>query len=895
MSRVYRALLFLYPASFRRRFHHEMLAAFADEQADARRAGVAASADFWIHILRDLLASATRQRTRQLAAAMRVVGGRGAPQLPQPGKRTEMDTLLQDVRYALRQFARRPGFTAIAVLSLALGIGGNSLIYGLVDGYVLHPFPYPDPDRLVAIGANFPKLSSETSYVEVLSPAEYADIRSSRAFSHMASFDLGNRNISGGDVPERVFTALLLDDPFPVIGMKPALGRGFSREELGPNGPRVAIISHRLWQSRFGGDPGMLNRAIRIGGEASSVVGVMPRGLVLIGTDLWIPWGGDPSTMPRNVRQFSILGRLAPNANLKQANAEIAIIAAQVEQSHRSQFKEYEGWRLTATPWAAAVLKDARPAAFMLLGAVAFVLLIACANLTNLFLARSTTRQRELAVRLALGAARWRLARHLLTESLMLALVGAAVGLLLAYTGLRGAGAVIPSQLAMLDLQAGVNVRVLVWSLALAAASGLLVGILPALQATRTDPHESLKADGRGGAGRAGRRVRQALVVAEIALSVVLLLGAGLLMRSFLNIQRVDPGFEPRGVLTMRLTLPREKYQGDKAGEFFDRVSERIAALPGVRAVSAASQFPPQGAFDTQFTLEKQPQPGGAISTALITVATPSHFETLRVPLRAGRIFSPGDRLDAPPVVIVNQAFANRYLQGTDPLGQKLAIGSPDRRQPSATIVGVVADFRNNGATQPPRPEIYMPVRQQTAWNQLFLLIRGDGTTASLLSPVRQAVLSLDAEQPVYLIQTLEEALAQSSFQQRISAVLLGLFAAVALVLAAVGIYGVMSYSVSARTQEMGVRLAIGAQRRDVMWLVLGHVLRLSTAGLVVGLLLLFAASRALGQLLYGVRPIDPITIAIVSAVLATVALVAAWAPAFRASRVDPIEALRYE
>jgi putative ABC transport system permease protein len=384
-------------------------------------------------------------------------------------------------------------------------------------------------------------------------------------------------------------------------------------------------------------------------------------------------------------------------------------------------------------------------------------------------------------------------------------------------------------------------------------------------------------------------------VVAEIALSVVLLLGAGLLLRSFLNVQRVDPGFEPKGVLTMRLTLPRERYAGDAIGAFFDRLVERIGELPGVRAVSAASQFPSMGALDTQFVLERGQPPGATLPTAVITIATPRHFETLRVPLRTGRLFGPADRLDAPPVVLVNQSFAARYLPGADPIGQRVAIGSPDRRRPYATIVGVVSDFRNAGATQPTRPEIFMPMRQQTDWNQLFLLIRADGAAPSLLPSVRAAVVALDPEQPVYAIQTLEEAIAARSFQQRVSTILLGGFAAVALLLAAVGIYGVMSYSVSARTHEMGVRLAVGAQRRDVMWLVLGQVLRLSALGLAIGIGLLLAAGRALTQLLFGVQPADPLTIAAVAATLGASAVIAAWAPAFRASRVDPIEALRYE
>ncbi len=554
-----------------------------------------------------------------------------------------------------------------------------------------------------------------------------------------------------------------------------------------------------------------------------------------------------------------MLARLAPGATLAQANAELETIARRTEQSEKAKYAEYQNWRLTATPWAAALMQDVRPAAFVLLAAVGLVLLIACANLTNLFLARSSSRQRELAVRLALGAARWRLTRLLLTESLLLALAGAAVGLVVVWVGLKGAGSLIPGQFQTLGLEAALNVRVLAWSIGLALVCGLLVGVLPAIQAMRTDPHDSLKADARSGGSRRGRFVRHTLVVAELALSVILLLGAGLLMRSFLNIQRIDRGFDASNVLTMRLTLPRDRYPGEAAGAFFEQLSDRLAALPGVRAVSAASQFPPLSSFGTQFRLERGPDSGQTLPTALITTATPAYFTTLGVAVRAGRLLSATDRLETPPVAMVNQAFASRYLAGVDPIGQRLTIGSPDRERPMTTIVGVVADYRNNGTTQPVRPEIYVPVRQQTAWNQLFMLIRTDNAPGALLPAARQAVTSLDPEQPVYMIQTLENALADSSFQQRISTLLLGIFAAVALVLAAIGIYGVMSYAVTARTQEMGVRLAIGAQRRDVMWLVMRQVLKLSAIGLAIGIVVLLFVSNALESLLFGVRAADPI------------------------------------
>ena len=803
MIRAYAALLVLYPRAFRRAYRGDLVAAVALDLERVRCLGQADILAFWAFVIGDLLKSAGRLRSRQIAAALGRLGGGDVPRLPHREERTQMETLIQDVRFGFRQFIRRPGFTAIAVISLALAIGGNSLIYGMVDGFVLRPFSYPDPDRLVTIGVTFPKLSSETTYVETLSPAEYADIRTNRSFQHTAAFDLGNRNLSGGDVPERVFTALLLDDPFPVLGMRPVLGRGFTDAELAPNGPSVAIISHRLWQTRFGGNPDILNKTIRIGGTSGSVVGVMPPGLLLIGTDLWVPWGGDPKSLPRNVRQFTVLARLAPDATLDQANAELATTAKSVEQTAAATFKEYEGWRLTATPWAAALLRDVRPAALLLVGAVFFVLLIACVNVANLQLARSATRQRELAVRLALGAARSRLARQLLTESCLLALAGTAGGLAIAYIGLQFAGAVVPAQFQTLGLHAGLNARVLMWSLLLTGLSAILVGVLPAFQATRTDPHDSLKADGRAGTSRTGR-LRQGLVVVEIALSVVLLLGAGLLIRSFIKIQQVPLGYDPEAVLTMRLTLPREGYAtGAAITAFFQQLVERTGRVAGVASVAVATQYPPQSSFSGQVDVEGVPAAGTTLPTAVTTIVSRGFFDTLRVPVIAGRGFDDRDRTGGQRTIVVNRAFVDRFLRGRDPVGARVRIGPRDRQGPWSEIVGVVGDARNQGATADVRPEIFSPMEAGLgAWNQLFLLVRANRPPGSLLPDIRQAVTSIDPQQPVYAIQTLDEALAATMFQQRIAAVLLALFAGVALMLAAIGIYGVMSYSVNARRQE---------------------------------------------------------------------------------------------
>lgn len=885
MTRVYRILLRVYPRWFRERYEAHLIEAFIAERR--QRPGGLGLIGFWLFIAQDLATSACRLRWSAAARAPQAIDN--------PPRRSVMEALAQDLRHAFRQLVRRPGFTAVAVLSLALGIGGNAIIFAFFDGFVLHPFAYPEPDRVVTVGATFPRMSDEERFIEAISMPEFLDIQASRSIRSIAAFDLGNRNISGGDRPERVVTALAMTDLFGPFGLRPALGRGFTKEELAA-GVGPAVISYRLWQGRFGGDPNIVGSSVKVNGVPTTVVGVMPPELLIVGADLWLPWRIDPIEMPRNRRQFTLIGRLDPGATLQEANAELAAIAAQTVAAHGAQFEEYQGWRLTVTPWTEALMREVRPAAWLLIGAVGLVLLIACANLSNLLLARSSTRQREMAVRLALGAARWRIARHLLAEVLLLAIAGLSAGLLLAQAGLPALVNVVPPFLNTLGVTAAINFRVVGWAALFAIGSAVLVAVLPVFQSTRTSPQDALKSDGRGAtAGRVPVRLRHSLIVAEIALSVILLVGAGLFVRSFARLQNVEPGFDPRNVLTMRITLPLEKYRGAAINEFFQQTLDRLEQTPGVRTASVATQFPPQGAFSTSFRLDSMAVAGDTMPMSQITAASASHFANLGVPLITGRSFANTDRRDTPLVAIVNQAFASKFLPGAEALGRRLSLGPADRPSPPMEIVGIVANTQNRDMRNPPSPEIFIPLHQQTQSNQLFLLVRAAGDAGAMLPAVREQLASIDPDQPVYNVQTLEEAVSAANFANRFSMMLFVIFAAVALSLTTIGIYGVMSYAVTARTQEIGVRLAVGADRRDVIWLVLRQVLGLTAIGLLIGLAGVVAASGAIRRALFEVQPLDPATIGIAAAILGIVALFAGWFPAWRASRVDPINALRNE
>jgi putative ABC transport system permease protein len=885
---VVRALIRLYPGDFRTRFGPEMEQFVRDAVSDG--GGVP-----WRWILPDLIAGAIRERI----SARR--HRRALPVSPHAHHRDRMGTLLQDLRYATRTLRRNPGFALVVVVSLAIGIGANSLIYSVVDGLVLRPFPYPAPDRLVAIAATFPKADGERRFIEAISPPEYEDIRNgSSTIERFFAFDLGNRNISGGDRPERVFTAFVWGEPMATIGVQPLLGRGFRVEETVAPGPPVALLSHRIWQSRFGSDSSIVGRVIQVNGTPTQVVGIMPPGFLLAGTDLWLPVATAPSNVPRTARQFAVVGRLRDGATLARANAELAAIAGRTERAHVAELKEYAGWRLEADTWANAIVGELRPAARILLGAVGLVLLIACANVASLLLARAASRRRELGVRRALGAGRARLARQLLTEAALLALLGAAAGLAIAYALVGPTASLFPERVRSVGLEASINGRVLLYTLGAAVLAGLIFGVWPAVQATRGDPREWLSADGGGErltTSATGRRLRSGFVVAQLALSLMLLAGAGVLVRSFARLQSVDPGFDVSRTLTMRLSLPREKYPRERIGPFFEVLSARLAALPGVQGAGATTQFPPGNVFNARVAVEGDITPASEARTVDVTNVTEGFFRALGYKLRTGRLFTARDDERAPLVAVVNDAAARRLFGGASPIGRRIALGesAPDRPPRWIEIVGVTNDVRNHGLDAPPAPEVFIPVRQQdAAWNnQLFLVVRARSDAAALLPAVRRTLAALDPDQPVYAIRTLDEAFADSIAQRTAAMVLLSIFAAIALVLAAVGVYGLMSYMVNERRHEIGIRMALGAAGRDVLRLVVRETGVLVATGVVLGVAGALALGRALRSLAFEVGASDPATIAAVASLLAIVALAATLAPARRAARVAPVVALR--
>jgi putative ABC transport system permease protein len=812
-----------------------------------------------------------------------------------------METMWQDVRFGVRMLLKKPVFTAIAVLALALGAGANTAIFSVVNGVLLRPLPYKDPEKLVRLG----EWSKQVPGMSISYP-NFKDWRErNRVFEGLAATQFDSYNLTGGDEPERLQGRNVSYNFFDVLGVVPAVGRSFRADEDRAGAPRVTVLSHGLWQRRFGSDRKIVGKSVALNGESYTVVGVLPQDYRFgTQTDVFVPVGlkeDDENVRPRdNHPGIYAVARLKDGVTFAQAQEEMKAIAAQLAEEYP---KENAGNSVTLTPLSEYFVGDVRTYLLMLLAAVGCVLLIACANVANLLLARAASRSREIAVRRAMGASRFRIIRQLLTESIMLALAGGVVGLLLAMWG------VDVLRRASLDLlpttaDIGLDRTVLLFTFGISILTGVLFGLAPALQASKPDLSESLKEGGRSGAeGGARNRVRSLLVVAEVAISIMLLVGSGLLVRSFMLLRETNTGFREENLLTLQLSYRVGKEEGQKAVNFFRAVEEKVRALPGVQSAAVSNGVPLLGSSETSFQIKGRPpaEPGKRPMTVSF-FTTPGHLDALGIRLLRGRFIDEHDTLGSQPVTVIDEEFARLYFNGEDPVGQYLE-GDRESGIPDWLIVGVVGHVKNYGLDSPGpvqaqmyRARAQVPEKfQPLIATRVSLLVRTFQEPEALTAAVRRAVQEVDPNQPVYNVQTMEQVVSDSIASQRLAMMLLIIFAAVAVVLAAVGIYGVMSYAVAQRTHEIGVRMALGAQGGDVLRMVVRQGMLLVLIGVGAGLLLAAALTRLMSGLLYGVSATDPLTFAGVPLLLFVVALIACLVPARRSTKVDPMEALRYE
>jgi putative ABC transport system permease protein len=806
-----------------------------------------------------------------------------------------MESLLSDVRYAARNLFRRPGFTIIAVITLALGIGANTAIFSAINALLLKPLPFPELDRVVAVWDKLPSRGLQRNEVTV---ANYLDWQSqTQSFEQLALYRWWSANLTGIDPPERIQGFLVTANFLDTTGMKPIMGRNFLPEENQPGKGAVAVITHSLWQRRFGGDPNILNKTITINSITRTVVGVMPERFNFPkGAEVYAPLPMTPELMKsRGDHSYYVLGRLKPGASIPGAQAELDNITARLEQ----QFPETnKGWGATIFPIVADTVRTYDTALWIMMGAVGFVLLIACANVANLMLARASGRKKEIALRTALGASRWRIVRQLLTESLIVALIGGALGVLIGFWGidaLRAANPAEASRFAPGWYQLGINAPVLLFTLGLSVVSGIVFGLVPALQASRTNLNDSLKEGGRQ-TSASSHRLRSSLVVFEFALSLVLLVGAGLLTRSFLALVKTDPGFNPDHVLTMNLMLPAAKYKDQPArAAFYNDLVQRVKTQPGVESAAVVNYLPLGGANSSDsYLVEGEPEPApGDENDGRYRVATPDYFRTMGISIVRGRGFTDQDKAGAPPVVIVNEAFVRKHWPGADPIGKRIRFYGPLERAPWMQVVGVLADVKHE-LNLAVTPEYYLP-HAQNPWNAMVLVAKTSVEPGSLAGALRQQVWAIDKDQPVFDVKTMQEVRSTSVAVYSFSSVMLGIFAFVALLLASIGIYGVMAFAVTQRTQEIGIRIALGARSVDVLKLVVKHGMKLALLGMVIGLAGSWAVTRFIEKLLVGVEATDLLTFSVVSVCLLVAAFVACYLPARRATKVDPLVALRYE
>jgi len=809
-----------------------------------------------------------------------------------------METLLQNLRYTIRALRKSPGFTAVAAITLALGIGANTAIFSVVNAVLLRPLPYEDDSRLVVI------LNQGRNPV---APANFIDWRTqSQSFSQMGAAEYWTPNLTGTDNPEKLWALHVTPDIFPMMGVQPLLGRMFLPEEQEAGKEHEVVLSYSLWQSHFAGNPEIIGRAVALSGENYTVVGVMPREFKFAPfwatkAQLWAPLALGSRLTDRGGSSLRVFARLKPGVTLEQAQAEMAGITGRLEREFPGTNQDMQVVSLREK-----VVGNIRPALLVLLGAVGFVLLIACANVSHMLLARAAARREEIALRTALGAGRWDVFRQLLTESLTLALMGGSAGLLLAVWGVRVLLAISPSAIPRVET-VGVDGFVLLFALAISLLTGLAFGMAPAWRATAVNLSDALKEGKRGSSeGLHRNRLRGLLVGSEFALAMVLLAGAGLMVRTFLALQKVDAGFDPHGVLSMVVGVAgTEQASGGHTGNFYQEVLRKVGAVPGVQSVSGINHLPLAGdEWGFPFHIEgRPPEPPGKDLVATYRAVFPGYFRTMRIPILRGRDVSDADNLRAPGVVVINDYLARRYWPGEDAIGKRITFDDPAKNPSWLTVVGVTKNTARGNWTSPPEEEVFLPYLQNRAYLDapsppfayLTLVVRTGLDPVALAPAIRGAIHSLDANIPLSEIQTMDHVVAEATGQSRFYLILMGAFATVALVLAGVGIYGVMSYSVSRRTHEIGVRMALGAQGRDVLRLVVFQGIIQALAGVTVGLVGALALSRLMGGLLYGTQPTDPATFAAVVVVLSGVAIAASYIPARRAAKVDPMVALRYE
>src|SRR5262245_12371013 len=824
-----------------------------------------------------------------------------------------MESFIQDLRFGARMLMKSPGFTLIAVLTLALGIGANTAIFTVVNAVLLRPLPYPEARQLALISENFSQRN--LNQINVSAP-EYLDYRNrSRSFAQVAAYRRQSFTLTGAGEAELLPGAVCSTNLFDALGIKPALGRAFLSGEDQPGGNQVVVLSHGLWQRRFGADPSVVGQKLTFNNNVVEVVGVAPAGFQFPPlTEVWSPiaftneWLGQ-RLGPRNLR---VLARLKPESSLQSAQAEMNTLARSLQEQYPEAYPASMGWSVTVTSLREQVVGGVQTALWTLLGAVGFVLLIACANVANLLLARAAAREREMAIRAALGAGRSRIVRQLLTESVTLALIGGLLGALIAWQGVKALLTLSPDVLPA-TAAVGIDATVMAFTALVSLLTGVGFGLAPALGAAKLDLSGALKESGRGG-GIRRYGLRGGLVVLEVALSLVLVVGAGLLIRSFLQVRAVDPGFEAENVLPMSIALPQTKYpEQQQVAIFYKEVLQRAKTTPGVQAAGLIAGLPLSGSSSTWgFTTEAKPQPTlEEVLEGANRVISPGYFDTLKIPLRRGRDITETDNESAPGVVVINETLARRNWPNEDPIGKRIKLGSPEPQRTWdglwLTVIGVVGDVRADSLENEARPEMYLSYLQNP-WRgmpsrphmtlvgrRMTLTVRGAAASASLTTAIRQAVAAVDKDQPVTAVATLESLLASSLAQRRFNLLLLSLCATVALALAAIGLYGVMSYGVNQRTQEIGLRMALGAEARDVQRLVIGQGMKLALAGVLIGLGGASALTRLLRTLLFGMSPADPLTFGLVALLLIGVALAACWIPARRATKVDPLTALRHE